>query len=121
MPLYLLKGVLMATEHEKDSKNLNGLFMHGTLEGVDFTASGRNTDGGSWGASVKLNFAIPFTKKAIVKGVEIQSTSKRYQLISISSSDDLLPLEIEKYTKLIGHHMTLNLQPDQGAKFKLVD
>lgn len=105
----------------QDLKNLNGLFMHGTLEGVDFTASGRNSEGGSWGASVKLNFAIPFTKKQVVKGVEISSQSKRYQLISISTSDDLLPIEIEKYSKLIGQHMMLNLQPDQGAKFKLVD
>ena len=42
-------------------------------------------------------------------------------LIQISTSDDLLPIVIDKYTKLIGNHLTLDLQPEQGNKFKLVD
>lgn len=111
----------MAEHDKKTIETLNGLFMHGKLEGVDFTVSGKNSEGGSWGSSVKLNFAIPFTKKANVKGVDIQSTSIRYQIIQISTSDDLLPIVIDKYTKLIGNHLTLDLQPEQGNKFKLVD
>lgn len=111
----------MAEHDKKTIESLNGLFMHGKLEGVDFTASGRGSEGNSWGASVKLNFAIPFTKKQNVKGVDLQSTSIRYQLITVSTTDDLLPILIDKYSKLIGTHLSLSLQPDQGDKFKLAD
>lgn len=104
---------------KQDVKSLNGLFMHGTLEGVDFTQSGKNEQM-KWGASVKLNFSIPFIKKGTVNGVEISSPSIRYQTIQIASTDDLLPLDVDKYTKLIGQHLSLSLQPTQGDTFKLV-
>jgi len=102
----------------KQALSFNGLYVHGTLEGVDFTKSGTSAQI-SWGSSLKLNFSFPFEKKQIVQGIEVKSNAKRYQIIQISCPDDLLPFEVEKYNKMIGQHITLNLEPAQGATFKV--
>lgn len=109
------------SEINQGSQTFNGLYMHGKLEGVDFTKSGKNNEGLKWGASVKLNFALPFTKRDVVNGVEIVANTIRYQIISIASTDDLLPIDVDKYSKLIGNHVSLSLQPSQGDTFKLAE
>ena len=107
-------------ETDKTAKieNLHGIYMMGTLEGVDFRASG-NYEGKPFPAKVTLNFSVPFENKQVIKGVEIASMAKRSQLITLSTSDDLLPIEVDRFNKQIGQHLTLSLVPVEGSTFKL--
>jgi len=107
-------------EEIKNHNVLNGLYLHGTLLSAEPTKSGKNNEM-QWGASVKLNFIAKFTKKMEVKGVFIDSTATRLVTISIASTDDLLPQEIEKYKKLEGQHLSLNLEPQKNATFKIIE
>ena len=109
----------MADEH-KNPQTLNGLYVHGTLLSAEPTKSGKNNEM-SWGASVKLNFLAKFTKKMEVKGVFIDSTATRLITISMATTDDLLPLEVEKYKKQEGHHLSLNLEPQKNATFRIIE
>lgn len=99
---------------------LNGLYLHGTLLSAEPTKSGKNNEM-SWGASVKLNFIAKFAKKMEVKGVFIDSNATRLITISIATTDDLLPLEVEKYKKLEGQHLSLNLEPQKNSTFKIIE
>lgn len=107
-------------EEIKNPNILNGLYLHGTLLSAEPTKSGKNNEM-SWGASVKLNFIAKFTKKMEVKGVFIDSTATRLVTISIATTDDMLPLEIEKYKKQEGQHLSLNLEPQKNATFKIIE
>ncbi len=101
----------------------NGLTMSGELQGVDFVASGKGVIEGSpisWGASVKLNFSIKNNIVKTVSGVEIKSTAMYPQTIQISTTDDLLPIEVEKYNKMVGKFVSLQLAPQKNATFKLL-
>lgn len=106
--------------NEQKQETLNGLYLHGTLLSAEPTKSGKNNEM-SWGASVKLNFVCTFQKTTEVKGVFIPSTASRMVTISIASNDDLLPVEIEKYSKQIGQHLSLNLEPQKNSTFKIVE
>ncbi|MDP3119950.1 MAG: hypothetical protein Q8N01_06020 [Sulfuricurvum sp.] len=105
---------------DQKTNSLNGLYLHGTLLSAEPTKSGKNNDM-QWGASVKLNFIAKFTKKMEVKGVFIDSTATRLVTISITTTDDLLPLEVEKYKKLEGQHLSLNLEPQKNSTFKIIE
>jgi hypothetical protein len=106
-------------EEIKNVNALNGLYVHGVLLSAEPTKSGKN-DTMSWGASVKLNFLSTFQKTTEIKGVFVPATATRLITISIASSDDSLPLEIEKYSKQIGQHLSLSLEPQKNSSFKLV-
>ena len=109
----------MADEQKnRGVESLHGIYMMGTLEGVDFRGSG-NFEGKPFPAKVTLNFTVPFENKQTIKGVEIVSNAKRSQLINLSTSDDLLPIEVERFNKQIGQHLTLSLVPVEGSAFKL--
>ena len=107
-------------EDIKNANGLNGLYVHGTLLSAEPTKSGKNNEM-SWGASVKLNFMSKFPKKMEVKGVFIDSNATRLITISIATTDDLLPLEIEKYKKHEGQHLSLQLEPQKNATFKIIE
>ncbi|TDA63575.1 hypothetical protein E0765_07000 [Sulfuricurvum sp. IAE1] len=109
----------MSQEVKKENiRDFHGLYMIGTLEGVDFKKGGVY-NGNPYPARVILNFTVPYLNKQTVNGVEIVSHAKRSQLIQIATSDDLLPIEVSKYNAQINQHVTLSLVPDQGATFKL--
>lgn len=110
----------MSKDELQNTQNLNGLFIHGTLLTAEPTKSGKNSEM-SWGASVKLKFLCTYAKSVEVKGVMIPSDFTRLVTISISTSDDLLPLEHEKYRKLQGQHVSLNLEPSSNATFKIIE
>lgn len=105
---------------DQKTNSLNGLYIHGTLLSAEPTKSGKNNEM-QWGASVKLNFIAKFSKKMEVKGVFIDSTVTRLVTISIATTDDLLPLEVEKYKKLEGQHLSLNLEPQKNSTFKIIE
>lgn len=107
------------TQKTAQTQNLNGLYIHGTLLSAEPTASGRNSDM-QWGASIKLNFLAQFSKTSMVKGVAMDSNASRLITISISSTDDLLPNDLDKYKKLEGQHVTMNLEPQKNSTFKLL-
>ena len=103
---------------EKETKS--GLFISGVLQGVDFTQSGKNLkEQMVWGASVKLSFQTNEEIVKTVNGVDIKTNAIRNIQISIDSTDDLLPLAVEKYNKEIGKFMDLRLLPSKNATFKI--
>ena len=107
-------------EEIKNATQLSGLYLHGTLLSAEPTKSGKNSEI-TWGASVKLSFLSTFQKTTEVKGVFIPATATRLVTISIATNDDNLPLEVDKYSKMIGNHVSLQLEPQKNSTFKIVE
>lgn len=97
-----------------------GLYLHGTLLSAEPTVAGKNSEM-SWGASVKLQFVVQFKKQIAVNGVFMDVNASRFVVISIATTNDLLPIEHEKYKKLEGQFLSLNLEPQKNSTFKIVE
>jgi len=101
-----------------DSKEYQGLFFHGVLEGFEPTPSGE-IDGNKYGASLKLNFSTieNITKK--VGSIEITTPAKRNFKVSIDSSNEELPMLVEKWKKELNKTLAIKLQPMKDGSYKV--
>jgi len=97
-----------------------GLFIEGTLSGVEITPSGRLENGVAYGASVKLKFHIFETINKMIDGSPVPQQTSRTSIIQITTTDaELLSLQ-RQYNEKIGKFLKLRLEPSENARFKLL-
>ena len=101
-----------------NEKEFQGLFFHGMLEGLEPTPSG-SIDGNSYGASLKLNFSTieNITKK--IGDTSVTTQAKRNFKVSIDSTNEELPMLIEKWQKEINKYLHIKLMPIKDGTYKL--
>jgi len=101
-----------------NDKDLQGLYFHGVLEGLEPTPSGE-IDGNRYGASLKLNFS---TIENIVKKIgdtEISTQAKRNFKVSIDSTNEELPLLIKEWEQKLNKYQVIKLMPIKDGTYKM--
>ena len=88
----------------------HGNFIYGTLDGVDFVASGIIKETGNpYSASVKLKFIMKSTVMKEIGGQQIPTVRANSQVIKIQCKDEELPTLALKYNDLVGKGLTNQL------------
>ena len=101
-----------------ETKEYQGLYFHGVLEGLEPTPSGE-IDGNKYGASLKLNFSTieNITKK--IGSTETTTQAKRNFKVSIDSTNEELPMLIEKWKKDMNKTLSIKLMPVKDGVYKM--
>ena len=98
----------------------HGNYLFGTLDGVDFVASG-SMEGKPYPASVKLKFITRITKIKMVNNIEIPTKSAISQTIKIPTTDENLRKLAIKYNDLIGQDLLINYATADNNTFTVSD
>ena len=100
----------------------HGNFIYGTLDGVDFVASGIIKENNqAYSASVKLKFIMKSTVTKELNGVSIPTVRANSQVIKIQCKDDELPKLALKYNDLVGKDLLINYGGKDGDTFVIQD
>jgi len=102
----------------QETKEYQGLFFHGVLEGLEPTPSGE-IDGNKYGASLKLNFSTIENITKQIGSTSITTPAKRNFKVSIDSTNEELPLLIEKWSKDINKTLHIKLMPVKDGVYKM--
>ena len=102
----------------QDNKEFQGLYFHGMLEGLEPTPSGE-IDGNKYGASLKLNFSTieNITKK--LGEMEVTTPAKRNFKVTIDSTNEELPMLIDKWMKEVNKILAIKLMPIKDGTYKI--
>lgn len=97
--------------------NINGFFLFGKIEGIDFTVAGVG-DKGAWGHSLKLKFSqgMPIMKNLGGQKVEIFTFRSQTIQIQADTKEELLDL-VTNYQSKVGQTVCIELNVLDGAKF----
>lgn len=81
----------------------HGNFLYGTLDGIDFTASGIMQDTKRpYGASIRLKFIMKSTFFKELNGIKIPILRATSQIVKLPTTDDKLAALVQKYNELVG-------------------
>jgi len=97
----------------------HGNFLYGSLDGVDFVASGKLENGTAYGASVKLKFITKIDVVKNVQGTEIKTKKAISQIIKLPTTDEQLALMVHKYNELIGKDLLLSYSTADNNIFQM--
>jgi hypothetical protein len=97
-----------------------GLYIDGTLMGVEFVVSGKLQDGTPYGASVKLKFHEQLVVKKMIDGSSVDMNTTRTTVVGVACTDAELMVLKNKYDSKIGKELKLELEPADNSKFKLL-
>ncbi|OCL86853.1 hypothetical protein AAX26_01159 [Aliarcobacter thereius] len=99
---------------DKNLKNKNdvsisefGNYVYGTLDGVDFGASGKLENGNPYPAKVILRFIFKINEKKTSGAVEIITSRSVVNNFRITTTDGELPNLVSKYNELVGKTMLI--------------
>lgn len=79
-----------------------GNYVYGTLDGVDFGASGKLENGNPYPAKVILRFIFKVNEKKVSGSVEIVTSRSVVNNFRIITTDAELPSLVNKYNELVG-------------------
>lgn len=79
-----------------------GNYVYGTLDGVDFGASGKLENGNPYPAKVILRFIFKVNEKKVSGNVEIVTSRSVVNNFRIITTDAELPSLVNKYNELVG-------------------
>lgn len=100
----------------------HGNFLYGTLDGIDFTASGIMQDTKrAYGASIRLKFIMKSTILKDLNGVKIPVLRATSQIVKLASTDDKLPQLVQKYNELVGKDLFINYNSKDGDILNIQD
>lgn len=102
----------------KNLKGLNGCYLIGKIEGVDFTASGKLDNGTVYGSTIKLKFANQVSSVKSVNGIDISTTKYVSQTIKIPVSDNELISKVQEFNSQIGKEVVIELELSDNSSFK---
>ncbi len=115
---------------EKTTNNLvkpiqlteHGCYLYGTLDGIDFTASGVFPETKKpYGASVKLKFIMKTLSHKELNGVKIPVQNARSVIVKLNTTDDKLPALVQKYNELVSKNLFVNYIPKDGDVLNIDD
>ncbi|MEM3311877.1 MAG: hypothetical protein QW307_02135 [Thermoplasmata archaeon] len=87
----------------------HGNYILGTLDGIDFVASGIIGETGQhYGASLKLKFIIKQTAFKKLNGVDLPYQRAVSQIIKLNTTDDELPALVSKYNNFVGKNLLIS-------------
>ena len=93
----------------------HGNYLYGTLDGLDFVASGIMQDTKKpYSASLKLKFIMKSTFLKDLNGVQIPTQRVTSQIVRIPTTDDKLPQLVSKYNELVGKDLFINYNAKDG-------
>ena len=93
----------------------HGNFIYGTLDGIDFTASGIMQDTRKpYGASIRLKFIMKSTFFKELNGVKIPILRAVTQIVRLPTTDDKLPQLVAKYNEMVGKDLFINYTARDG-------
>ena len=100
----------------------HGNFIYGTLDGIDFTASGIMQDTRKpYGASIRLKFIMKSTFFKELNGVKIPILRAVTQIVRLPTTDDKLPQMVQKYNELVGKDLFINYNSKDGDVLTIQD
>lgn len=99
-----------------DHKEIDGVYIIGRIEGVDFTASGE-IDGNKYGASVKLKFTQQSETVKKAGSVDLKTKRLVSNIIKIATTDTDLPELVAKYNEKIGQRVKISLATADNSTF----
>ena len=103
----------------------HGNYILGTLDGIDFVASGIMQDTKKpYGASLRLKFIMKTKVIKTLNGVDMPITKSMSQTVKLPCTDDKLVHLVQKYNQLVGKDLfikyickdeeVLTIQDEQG-------
>jgi hypothetical protein len=103
----------------------HGNYILGTLDGIDFVASGTIQETGKpYSASLRLKFIMKTKVIKTLNGVDMPITKAMSQTVKLLCSDDKLVHLVQKYNQLVGKDLfikyickdeeVLTIQDEQG-------
>lgn len=100
----------------------HGNYLYGTLDGLDFVASGIMQDTKKpYSASLKLKFIMKSTFLKDLNGVSIPTQRVTSQIVRIPTTDDKLPQLVAKYNELVGKDLFINYNAKDGEVINIQD
>lgn len=100
----------------------HGNFLYGTLDGIDFTASGIMQDTKRpYGASIRLKFIMKSTFFKELNGVKIPILRATSQIVKLPTTDDKLASLVQKYNELVGKDLFINYNSKDGDVLNIQD
>lgn len=96
-----------------------GSYVYGTLDGVDFGASGKLENGNPYPAKVILRFIFKVNEKKVSGNVEIVTSRSVVNNFRIITTDAELPTLVNKYNDLVGKTLLIKyvLADNQNLAF----
>lgn len=93
----------------------HGNYLYGTLDGLDFVASGIMPDTKkAYSASLKLKFIMKSIFLKELNGVQIPTQRVTSQIVRIPTTDDKLPQLVAKYNEMVGKDLFINYTARDG-------
>lgn len=120
----------MSTENKNTPNNSikpiqlqeHGCFLYGTLDGLDFTASGVFPETKRpYGASIKLRFIMKTSILKDFNGTKIPIKTAKSVIVKLDTTDDKLVSLVQKYNDLAGKNLFINYIPKDGDILNLQD
>ena len=100
----------------------HGNFLYGTLDGIDFIASGIMQDTKRpYGASIRLKFIMKSTILKDLNGIKIPVQRATSQIVKLASTDDKLPQLVAKYNELVGKDLFISYYAKDGEVINIQD
>lgn len=100
----------------------HGNYLYGTLDGLDFVASGIMQDTKKpYSASLKLKFIMKSTFIKELNGLQIPTQRVTSQIVRIPTTDDKLPQLVAKYNELVGKDLFINYNAKDGEVINIQD
>lgn len=100
----------------------HGNYLYGTLDGLDFVASGIMQDTKKpYSASLKLKFIMKSTFLKELNGVQIPTQRVTSQIVRIPTTDDKLPQLVAKYNELVGQNLFISYNAKDGEVINIQD
>lgn len=100
----------------------HGNYLYGTLDGLDFVASGIMQDTKKpYSASLKLKFIMKSTFYKDLNGLQIATQRVTSQIVRIPTTDDKLPQLVAKYNELVGKDLFINYNAKDGEVINIQD
>ena len=100
----------------------HGNFLYGTLDGIDFTASGIMQDTKRpYGASIRLKFIMKSTILKDLNGIKIPVQRATSQIVKLPTTDDKLASLVQKYNELVGKDLFINYNAKDGEVINIQD
>lgn len=94
----------------------HGNYIYGTLDGIDFTASGIIQETKQpYGASLRLKFIIKSTAVKELNGIKIPYLKAITQVMRLPTTDTKLPELVQKYSLLVGKDLLINYSLKDGT------
>ncbi len=100
----------------------HGNFLYGTLDGIDFVASGIMAETKRpYGASIRLKFMMKSTFHKELNGVKIPFQRVTTQIVKFATTDEELPQLVAKYNALVGKDLFINYNSKDGDILNIQD